>query len=170
MSAAATAPRRKQTEGGTAMATTSSTLAAGKAISGQGGNGNHGRYGLKAKLAAGVAMLGCAAALAFGGLHSGERAQSPAMAPALTSSQADVRAQQLFLEQNLSLPDGGATTPVARERQRFLEVNTQLPSDGAASPLSYERQRFLEVNTQLPSEGAPALIPPGPANFQDEKY
>ena len=77
------------------MATTSSTLVAGKALASQGGNGNNGRYGLKAKLAAGVAILGCAAALAFGGLRAGEGAQSPAVAPAITSAQTDVRAQQV---------------------------------------------------------------------------
>ena len=55
------------------MATTSSNLVAGKALAGQGGNGNNGRYGLKAKLMAGVAILGCAATLAFGGLQRADR-------------------------------------------------------------------------------------------------
>jgi hypothetical protein len=67
------------------MATTSSNLVAGKAISGQSGNGNNERSGLKAKLAAGVAILGCAAAVAFGGAkltdHPTPSAQSAA-APA----------------------------------------------------------------------------------------
>jgi hypothetical protein len=65
------------------MVTTSSNLVAGKAIRGRGGDGN-GRSGLKAKLAAGVAILGCAGAIAFGGLRP-ERAapvQQPAVAPA----------------------------------------------------------------------------------------
>ena len=58
------------------MATTSSNLRAGKAATGQGGNGKNGRYGLKAKLAAGVAALGCAAALVFGGVQLTHSAQA----------------------------------------------------------------------------------------------
>jgi hypothetical protein len=61
------------------MATTSSNLVAGKAagkVASQGGNGNNGRYGLKAKLAAGVAILGCTAALVFGGVRLGNSSQS----------------------------------------------------------------------------------------------
>lgn len=68
------------------MTTTSSTLVAGKAagkaagtVASQGG-GNNRRYGLKAKLAAGVAILGCAAALAFGGLQATGR-PAPQAAP-----------------------------------------------------------------------------------------
>jgi hypothetical protein len=62
-------------ERSTEMATTSGNLVAGEAISGQFGSGNNGRHSLKAKVAAGVAVLGCAAALTFGGL---QRADSPA--------------------------------------------------------------------------------------------
>src|SRR4051794_13797587 len=54
-------------EGGTTMATTSGNLAASKATSGRGGDGKRGRFGLGAMLAAGVATLGCVAALVFGG-------------------------------------------------------------------------------------------------------
>ncbi len=61
------------------MATTSSALPAGKVAS-QGGNRNNGRYGLKAKLVAGVVILGCAAALAFSGLRADQAQQSPAQA------------------------------------------------------------------------------------------
>ena len=65
------------------MATTSSNLVAGKALAGQGGNRHNGRGGLKAKVALGMAALGCAGALAFGGLRP-ERsapAQPPVAAP-----------------------------------------------------------------------------------------
>ncbi len=67
------------------MATTSSTLVAGKALASQGGNGDNGRFGLKAKLAAGIAVLGCAGALVFGGLKTADSATpqaQPAVAPA----------------------------------------------------------------------------------------
>ena len=52
------------------MATTGGNLVAGKAagkVASQGGNGNNGRFGLKAKLAAGIAILGCTAALVLAG-------------------------------------------------------------------------------------------------------
>src|SRR4051794_40769976 len=75
MSAASTEQRRGKSARSTKMATTSSTLAAGKAIPGQGGNGKHGRRGLRAKLAAGVVTLGCAAGLILGGLHVGDAAR-----------------------------------------------------------------------------------------------
>ena len=65
------------------MATTSGNLATSTALAaGQGGDGNRGRYGLKAKLAAGVATLGCVAALAFGGAQAGRTAQVSPAAPA----------------------------------------------------------------------------------------
>ncbi len=49
----------------------------------QGGNGTDGgRFGLKAKLAVGLVTLGCAAALAFGGLYNGNAAQSQPAAQA----------------------------------------------------------------------------------------
>ena len=67
------------------MTTTSSTLAAGKAIAGQGGNGKGGgRRGLRATLAAGVAILGCAAALTFGGLRAHDGAQTQPATSAAT--------------------------------------------------------------------------------------
>src|SRR3954447_12940003 len=80
MNATATEPERRATEGSTGMATTSSNLVAGKALAagkaaagpgGDGTGGSSGRGGRRAKLAAGVAILGCAAALAFGGLRAG---------------------------------------------------------------------------------------------------
>src|SRR5690349_18158031 len=135
MSAAATEQSRRAIEGGTDMATTSSTLVAGKVAS-QGGNGNNGGYGLKAKVTASVAILGCAAALAFGGLRGSEGAQAPAVAPAVAVSAVSMRERQYFLEQNLNLPEGGATPPITREQQRFLEQNTQLPTGGMPAPLS----------------------------------
>lgn len=57
------------------MATTSSKLMAGK-VANQGSNGSSGRNGLKAKLATGLAVLGCAAALTFGGVRLFTSAQS----------------------------------------------------------------------------------------------
>jgi hypothetical protein len=60
------------------MATTISIRVAGKALNGQGSNGtggNNGRLGLKAKLAAGVAILGCAATLLFGGVWATQTTQ-----------------------------------------------------------------------------------------------
>lgn len=53
------------------MATTISIRVAGKAINGEGSNGADGngrRFGIKAKLAAGVGILGCAATLLLGGV------------------------------------------------------------------------------------------------------
>ena len=44
------------------MATTISIRVAGNEVTAQGGNGNKGRFGLRAKLAAGVAILGCVVA------------------------------------------------------------------------------------------------------------
>ena len=58
------------------MATTSGTLVEGKAVAGRGGNGHNGRYSLQAKVLAGAAALGCAAALAFGGLQIADRPTS----------------------------------------------------------------------------------------------
>lgn len=56
------------------MATTGSALAAGTVA---GGNGGNGRRGLRTKLAAGAAALGCAAVLAFGASTAGESARPP---------------------------------------------------------------------------------------------
>lgn len=89
------------------MATTNGTLVAGKAI-GQGDKGNDGRFGLRAKLTAGVATLGCAAALAVGGLWVNDTAPARTqVAPAAPLSQVrsvDQRERQRFLEQN-QLPE-----------------------------------------------------------------
>ena len=49
------------------MATTSGTLVEGRALTGWGSNRSRGRYGVVVKLAAGVAVLGFLATLAFGG-------------------------------------------------------------------------------------------------------
>ena len=60
------------------MTTTISIRVAGKPSAGQGGDGtggHNGRFGLRAKLAAGVMILGCAAALAFGVLRTEDTAQ-----------------------------------------------------------------------------------------------
>ncbi len=59
------------------MATTSDNLAAGTAASGgRGGDGRDtGRRGLRARVAVGVATLGCVAALALGGLQARDAAR-----------------------------------------------------------------------------------------------
>lgn len=145
------------------MATTSGNLVAGKAAS-QGSNGNNGRYGLKAKLAAGVAILGCAGALAFGGLRAERAAQpAPSVAPAASTAPADLRAQQRFLEQNLVLPSGGAATMTPAlsggsyadtifELEQLRNQATQgvTPNGGAVAPrLDWMTIRLIEQN-QLP--------------------
>ena len=58
------------------MATTSSTLAAGEADAERSGDGNGGPVNLRAKLALGIVALGCAAALAFGGLQARDAART----------------------------------------------------------------------------------------------
>src|SRR5688572_21739458 len=71
------------------MATTSSIPVAGTVSAGQGGNGSDkrgGRFGLKAKLAASVAILGCAAALAFGGLRGEGATRAQPQAPPSSAS------------------------------------------------------------------------------------
>jgi len=83
------------------MATTSGKLAAGTASGGWGGNGKGGgRCALRVKVAAGVALLGCVAALAVG---EGEaRLGSPAQAQPV----ARVAAQQVVV--------GGVFSPIGR--------------------------------------------------------
>ena len=75
------------------MATTSSNLVAGKALAGHGSNGNNGRYGLKAKVMAGIAVLGCAAALAFGGLKSADNTTSQSQPAAVPGNAALAQTQ-----------------------------------------------------------------------------
>ena len=146
------------------MATTSSNLVAGKATSG-GRGGNGGRFGLRAKVAAGVATLGCAAALAFGGLHNGDAARrQPQAVPATVFTQTSGSDRQHFLASNLELPDGTLPATTATfERQRFLEQNLSLP-DGTLplATVSFERQRFLAWNTELPTGGT------APVDSQDK--
>lgn len=62
------------------MTTTISIRVAGKPSAGQGDDGSgekQGRRGFRAKLAAGVGILGCAAALALGGVWAGNATQHP---------------------------------------------------------------------------------------------
>ncbi len=89
------------------------------------------RRGLTARLAAGVATLGCAAALAFGGLQLGEHAVAPSPGAGLAFSQVSGTERQQFLERNLWLP-GGALLAAATtfEVQRFLGQNLWLPGGG----------------------------------------
>jgi hypothetical protein len=138
MSAAAIEPQRSKKEGSTDMATTSSNLVAGKALAGRGGNGG-GQYGLKAKLLAGVAILGCAATLMFGGIRAGDGAQGQAQSGPVAS----------FEQSNGVLSAG---------QQRFLEVNYYFPAgSGPTSRTSFEQMHFLEDNLILPSAGASGL-------------
>lgn len=58
------------------MATTDGTLAAGEGQAGQGGNGRGRRHGLRRRIATGLAVLGCAAALTLGGLRPADIAQA----------------------------------------------------------------------------------------------
>ena len=67
------------------MATTNSIRVAGKGRAGQGGDGGTGRFGLKAKLTAAVVAVGCAAALAFGGLQVRDTAGRQPVAPPLAA-------------------------------------------------------------------------------------
>src|SRR4051794_24617841 len=79
------------------MATTSSNPVAGEPAgeaASQGGNGRDGRHGLKAKVATGVAILGCAAALAFGGAQRGETAPPRPPAAHAAASMADGEQQE----------------------------------------------------------------------------
>lgn len=129
------------------MATTSGNLAAGRVAS-KGGNGNSERYGLKAKMLAGLAILGCATALTFGGLRQGGGGPPQ---PATAAS----------ISQRISI-----------EQQRFLESNTQLPDGGATLRLDWATIWLIEQN-QLPETtpaDVPGLVPPGPTNFQTEDY
>ena len=114
---------------------------------------NGGRYGRRAKLLAGLAALGCAAALAFGGLRPSDTAQTPPAASALTAPAPASSSEQRFLEWNLQFPTGTLPGAIAtQEQQRFLEQNHWLPEVPAALPIT--QQRFLELNTVLPA--APA--------------
>jgi hypothetical protein len=128
------------------MANTSSTLASGTAMGAQGGKGNNGRYGLRAKLAVGVAVVGCAAALTLGGARTSERAPVVPAATTVANSQLGGAEPQRFLEQNLTLPTGEGAT------------------------VGGERLRFLEVNTRLPEGRAPAFTTPAPAHFPGKDH
>jgi hypothetical protein len=145
------------------MVTTNSDPRTDTASVARGGNGNQGRGGLKAKLAVGLAVLGCAAGLTLGGLRVGDTAPPRAVSapPAIQAPAVDQREQQRFLEQNRWLPDGALpATAVPLARQRFLEVNTVLPPGPApATALPREGQRFLELNTVLPTGPQSATAP-----------
>ena len=136
------------------MATTSGTLVAGKAAASGRDGGNGGRFDLRAKMALGAVTLGCAAALAFGGLHNGDAARrQPQAVPATVFTQTSGSDRQHFLASNLELPDGTLPATTATfERQRFLEQNLYLP-DGTLplATVSFELQRFLAWNTELPT-------------------
>ena len=141
------------------MATTSGNLAAGAArIGGSGDTGTGGRFGLRALVAAGVATLGCAAALAVGGLGAGTTArpqpQDPPGAAAIRMAASEQREHLVFLEQN-QLPElTGVVAATTYERQRFLEQNELPVAAPAATATTSERLVFLEQN-QLPGDTTP---------------
>jgi hypothetical protein len=117
------------------MATTSSNLVAGKVAS-QGGNRNNGRYGIRAKLAAGVAILGLAAILAFGGAQRYHTAQSQ---PQVANSAVNhVDWEQIERTQvALGLPSGSGTAPIAPTQfgpQEFLPGEEWGSGTGTPSP------------------------------------
>jgi len=124
------------------MATTSGNLTAGTTTSGGSRqNGIGGRFGLRARVAAGVATLGCAAALAIGGLGVSDTSPSHSrLAPAAPVIQANTMItyeQRRFLEQN-QLPEGLAMIAAPTyEQRRFLEQN-ELPTDVGAAGASGE--------------------------------
>ena len=142
------------------MATTSGNLLAGTAINGQGGGGKGGRQnGLMTKVAAGVAALGCAAALVFGGLRGGEEARTGAQSgPAVPISGVSDSHRRQFLAWNTDLPDGTAPAAViSADRQHFLAWNVDLPGGAPLTALmSAERQQFLSWNTFLSHGGLTA--------------
>ena len=99
------------------MATTSGNLTAGTAaIGGSRQNGTGGRPGLRARVAAGVATLGCAAALAIGQLGAGDTGQAHSQlapaAPVIQASAMSSYERWHFLEQN-ELPAGAPSVSVA---------------------------------------------------------
>jgi hypothetical protein len=164
--------------------------AAGHEPGGNGRAGSTGRFGLGAKLAAGVALLGCAAALILGGVRAGHAAQTRARvvppATALPAGTDDLATNGCIGSVG---PFACASTPRANpygvdpedaplDGERALHVwnamGDALPDPftqrSVAPAVTGERLRFLEWNTQLPSQGAPALAPPGPANFQGEDH
>ena len=130
------------------MATTSSTLVAGKIagkVASQGGNGNNGRIGLKAKVAAGAAILGCAAVLAFGGPQAMDRPApqaQPVAAPvntALTQTQSG-NGYQEFSPGDISsttLPVGNVARTQTEAGAGYLEFQPgegPIVSTGASNP------------------------------------
>jgi hypothetical protein len=113
------------------MATTTSDLRTETASAAPGGTSDGGRRGVKAKLVAGVVVLGCAAGLALGGLRAGHTAppRVSSAPPAVQVPAVDQHERQRFLEQNRWLPDGTLpVTALPHAQQRFLELNTVLPA------------------------------------------
>ena len=138
------------------MATTNSILVAGKTLVGQGSNGNNGRYGLKAKVAAGAAILGCTAALALGGLRSGDNAQAPpAQAAQSASNPYWVFTEDVALNGNPALAYSSAA-PMSIEWLYFLEQNLYLPG-GAAAPLDWEQEERTQVAPPAPAPPCPMV-------------
>ena len=121
------------------MATTSGNLTAGKTtIGGPRQHGTGGRFGLRARVATGVATLGCAAALVVGigglGLGDSPPAQSqlgPA-APVFQTRAMSSYEQRRLLEQN-ELPEGSAMIAATiYEQRRLIEQNELSTGAGVA--------------------------------------
>lgn len=123
-----------------------------------------GRHGWRTKLAAGAAILGCAATLVLGGMPTGDtsRGPSPIVPAGMTMGMAgitDPGERSLALTQD-ERPAVAATPTTAAERLLFLDRGLW-PAAGGAAPSGADRTHFLEWNTIfLPGEMAPATTEP----------
>lgn len=133
------------------MATTSSILAAGKALGGRQGNGGNGRFSIRARILAGAAILGCAATLAIGGLRGDGARQAPSGATATNASANTSLSfeQWRFLEDNVELPGAGAELFVAPDQFTYREDRRISPPITPAPRLSWPTIWLIEQN-QLP--------------------
>jgi len=145
------------------MATTSSNLVAGKIagkVASQGGNRNNGRIGLKAKVAAGVAILGCAATLAFGGLQAVDRSapQAQPVAAPINVAQSQTQAGSGYLEfspgdiSSTTIPlSSMVQTQAGIGYQEFSPADVTLPVSNVARTQTEAGAGYLEFQ---PGEGA----------------
>jgi hypothetical protein len=126
-------------------------IANGKA---QGGKGNDGRFGLKAKLVAGVAVLGCAAALAFGGVTRSESQPAAQAAQPATSvldweqaERAQVAPAQAIVILDWEQAERGQVAPVLSVATLDWEQaeRTQVASSLPFAPLDWEQEERRQV-------------------------
>jgi hypothetical protein len=145
------------------------TTTSGTLVASQSDNGSNGRYGLKAKLAIGVAVLGCAVTLTFGGLRAGDAARpaehtSPLVSPAQTNGARSYE-QVRFLEDNVELPSAGATLLFTPDPFTYREDRRVSLPTGAAPALDREAIYLIEQN-QLPE----LTFPAAPAGMGPQEY